>query len=330
MTDTPPSPRSRPAPIIGAAPADLDRAADVIRAGGLVAVPTETVYGLAADATNGKAVAAIFAAKQRPEFNPLISHVASLEMAVRLADIPPLARRLIDAFWPGPLTLVLPRAAACPVSDLVTAGLATIAVRQPRNAAMTGIIERTGRPLAAPSANPSQSLSPTTAAHVAASLGAAIDLVIDGGQTTLGIESAIVDVSSDTPILLRHGALARHEIEAITGPLRVANSDAAITAPGMMRRHYAPRARLRLDALDHDPGEAYLAFGQPPSGVRATLNLSASGDLAEAAANLFAMLHELDARHDRIAVAPIPHRDLGEGINDRLKRAAAPFEKDSV
>lgn len=325
MTDQPPPPPRQAAPIIGAEPADLDRAADVIRRGGLVAAPTETVYGLAADAANGQAVASIFAAKQRPEFNPLICHVSGAEMAARLARISPLAQRLIDAFWPGPLTLVLPRADACPVSDLATAGLDTIAIRQPKNAAITGIIERIDGPLAAPSANPSQSLSPTTAAHVADALGASIDLVIDGGPTEFGIESTIVGVSDSGCVLLRPGALGRSEIEALTGPLSTPESGAAITAPGMMKRHYAPRAKLRLAAVDQQPGEAWLGFGAPPEGVAPTLNLSPSGDLREAAANLFAMLHQLDARYPSIAVAPIPNRDLGEGINDRLKRAAAPF-----
>ncbi len=325
MTDQPPGAPSRPAPIIGTAPADLDRAAEVIRAGGLVALPTETVYGLAADATNARAVARIYAAKNRPEFNPLISHVSGIEMAARLARISPLARDLIERFWPGPLTLVLPRAPNCPTCDLATAGLDTIAIRQPKNPAITGVIERIDGPLAAPSANPSQALSPTTAAHVAAALGDRIDLVIDGGPTNLGIESTIVALTDSGPVLLRHGALARGEIEALTGPLATPETGAAITAPGMMQRHYAPRARLRLNALDQRPEEAWLGFGPPPDGVTPTLNLSPSGDLAEAAANLFAMLHELDARFDRIAVAPIPERDLGEGINDRLKRAAASF-----
>ncbi len=325
MTDQPPSSPSGPTRISAAAPADLDRAADIIRRGGLVAVPTETVYGLAADAANGEAVARIFAAKRRPEFNPLICHVSSVEMAARLATITPLAQRLIDRFWPGPLTLVLERAPTCPVSDLATAGLDTIAVRQPKTPAITGIIQRIDGPLAAPSANPSEALSPTTAAHVADALGDAIDLVIDGGPTELGIESTIVAVAGNTPLLLRPGALARAEIETITGPLATPETGAAITAPGMLKRHYAPRARLRLDAVDQHEGEAWLGFGPPPDGVTPTLNLSPAADLTQAAANLFAMLHQLDAKFERIAVAPIPDRDLGEGINDRLKRAAASF-----
>lgn len=325
MTDQSSRRPRQPAPIIGTEPADLDRAADVIRRGGLVAVPTETVYGLAADAANGTAVASIYAAKHRPEFNPLICHVNGAEMAARLARISPLAQRLIDAFWPGPLTLVLPRADACPVSELATAGLDTIAIRHPKNAAITGIIERIDGPLAAPSANPSQALSPTTAAHVADALGDSIDLVIDGGATQLGIESTIVSVSDSGCVLLRPGALDRAEIETLTGPLSTPDSAAAITAPGMMKRHYAPRAKLRLEARDQQPGEAWLGFGAPPDGVSPTLNLSPSGDLREAAANLFAMLHDLDARYPAIAVAPIPDHGLGEGINDRLKRAAASF-----
>lgn len=293
-------------------------------------MPTETVYGLAADATNGLAVAAIYAAKGRPQFNPLICHVSDLQMAEREALFSPLARDLAARFWPGPLTLVLPRAPTSTVSELATAGLDTIALRIPKNPAATGLISRVGRPLAAPSANPSERLSPTTADHVEALLGSSIDLILDGGAAPAGIESTIIAPTSEGVLLLRPGALSRAEIEAVTGPLSAPHNDAAILAPGMLKRHYAPRARLRLDALDAAPDEAFLGFGPPPPGVTPTLNLSLRGDLAEAAANLFAMLHRLDAEHSAIAVARIPNEGLGEGIRDRLTRAAARFSNSVV
>lgn len=330
MSETPRSPPREPAPVIGVSPADLDRAAAVILSGGLVAVPTETVYGLAADATKGEAVARIFAAKSRPEFNPLISHVDGLAMAERLAVFSPLARRLADTFWPGPLTLVLPRMRDCPVSDLATAGLPTIALRMPKHAAAQGLIARCRRPLAAPSANLSEHLSPTTAAHVAAGLGQKVDLILDGGPCEAGLESTIVLVAEGGAVLLRPGALARAEIESVAGPLTAPEAAAKVVAPGMLRRHYAPRARLRLNASDRREGEAFLAFGAPPPGVDATLNLSPRGDLKEAAANLFAMLHRLDSTHSAIAVARIPDEGLGEGINDRLERAGVSISQDGV
>ncbi len=303
--------------------ANLARAATILEAGGLVAVPTETVYGLAADATNGRAVAGIYAAKGRPSFNPLICHVSDLEMAESIAVFTPLARRLADAFWPGPLTLVLPKSATCPVSELATAGLSTIAVRMPKHPATTEIIARLRRPIAAPSANPSEQLSPTSAAHVAAALGLRIDLIVDGGVCPAGIESSIVAVMEDGCTLLRPGALARADIEAITGPLKAPDPESGVVAPGMMRRHYAPSARLRTNATSVGSGEAFLGFGAPPAGVEAAMNLSARGDLAEAAANLFSMLRLLDETVGAIAVAPIPETGLGEGINDRLARASA-------
>jgi len=312
-----------PARVLPADPASLAEAARILLAGGLVAVPTETVYGLAADATNGAAVASIYTAKGRPSFNPLISHVADLAMAEELADFSPLARRLAERFWPGPLTLVLPRKASCPVSDLATAGLPSIGLRVPQHIATLEIIRRVGRPLAAPSANPSEELSPTTAAHVAAGLGSRIDLIIDGGACSAGLESTIIAPGETGAVMLRAGALARSEIELLTGPLRSPDHARGIVAPGMLRRHYAPRARLRLDAERPESGEAFLAFGAPPSGVSPSLNLSIRGDLAEAASNLFAMLRALDESHVAIAVAPIPSVGLGEAINDRLRRGAA-------
>jgi L-threonylcarbamoyladenylate synthase len=311
------------ADIIGVTPDEIARAAAVILSGGLVAVPTETVYGLAADATNGAAVAAIFTAKGRPSFNPLICHVADLAMAEELAVFSPLARRLAERFWPGPLTLVLPRKPSCPVSELATAGLPSIALRQPKHEATLRLIQRVGHPIAAPSANPSEQLSPTSAAHVAAGLGARIDLIIDGGACEAGLESTIVAPGEEAAVMLRPGALARSDIELFTGPLRSPDAASGVVAPGMLKRHYAPRARLRLGASEAAEGEAYLGFGAPRAGVSPTLNLSIRGDLAEAASNLFAMLRTLDVSHDAIAVAPIPESGLGEAINDRLRRGAA-------
>ncbi len=309
-----------PARIIGTDTASLDEAARVILAGGLVAVPTETVYGLAADATNGAAVAAIYTAKGRPAFNPLICHVASLDMAEQYAEFSPLARRLAEDFWPGPLTLVLPRKASCPVSQLATAGLPSIALRVPQHIATLELISRVRRPIAAPSANPSEQLSPTTAAHVMSGLGARIDLIIDGGASHAGVESTIIAPGESGAVLLRPGAIARSEIELFTGPLRAPDAADGVVAPGMLKRHYAPRARLRMDASRRESDEAFLAFGAPPHGVEPTMNLSPSSDLAEAASNLFAMLRALDESHRAIAVQSIPDVDLGEAINDRLRR----------
>jgi L-threonylcarbamoyladenylate synthase len=314
------------------APLDEDSislAETILRAGGLVAIPTETVYGLAADATSDAAVARIYAAKGRPAINPLIAHVSDLGMARRLVHISDRAQTLIDAFWPGPLTLVLPRRNDCPVSALATAGLATLAVRVPKNPAITALIARLGRPLAAPSANLSESVSPTTATHVAESLGARVDLILDGGPCDRGLESTIVRVDGDHLTLLRPGALAASAIERIAGPLEAPRNDEGVTAPGMMKRHYAPRARVRLNASDVEADEAFLAFGPPPHGVTPTLSLSDSSDLDEAARNLFAMLRELDRTHAKIAVAEIPRTGIGEAINDRLQRATA-LEKKNV
>ncbi|MEY4785501.1 MAG: hypothetical protein RIR41_3436 [Pseudomonadota bacterium] len=309
-----------PARIVGVEPSSLDEAARILLAGGLVAVPTETVYGVAADATNGAAVAAIFTAKGRPSFNPLICHVASLAMAESLAHFTPLARRLAERFWPGPLTLVLPRKRGCPVHDLATAGLPSIGLRIPQHIATLEIISRVGGPLAAPSANPSEQLSPTTAAHVAAGLGPRIDLIVDGGAAIAGVESTIIAPGESHVVMLRPGAIARSDIELLTGPLRSPEASEGILAPGMMKRHYAPRARLRMDASHAESGEAFLAFGPPPPGVLPSLNLSIRGDLIEAASNLFAMLRALDESHAMIAVQTIPETGLGEAINDRLRR----------
>jgi L-threonylcarbamoyladenylate synthase len=300
--------------------AAVSAAAAILRRGGLVAFPTETVYGLGADATNGEAVAGIFAAKRRPRFNPLIVHVQDRAQAEAFAEFSPQARALADAFWPGALTLVLPRRADSALSLLVSAGLDTVALRAPSHVLARQLIVETGRPIAAPSANASGRVSPTTAAHVAEELGDAADLILDGGPSRLGIESTVIGFEHGTPMLLRPGAVAREEIEKTAGPLGTP-SNAAITAPGQLESHYAPRASLRLNVREPEPGEAWLAFGAVPG----AMNLSPAGDLKEAAANLFAMLRKLDASGPKgIAVAPIPEHGIGEAINDRLRRAAAP------
>jgi L-threonylcarbamoyladenylate synthase len=314
-------------------PADataIGEAARCLAAGGLVAFPTETVYGLGADATSGPAIARLYAAKGRPTFNPLIAHVTDIPSARALALFDPAAERLAAAFWPGPLTLVLPKADTCPVAELATAGLDSIAVRLPDHPVARQVVADLGRPVVAPSANRSGHVSPTTAAHVMADLRGRIDLILDGGPATVGVESTIVACLGE-PTLLRPGGLPRAEIERVLGsPLADAPPGAlaedAPLAPGMLASHYAPRAKLRLDATAAQPGEALLAFGPtPPRGVARMLNLSPSGDLVEAAANLFSHLRALDAAGvTTIAVMPVPHDGLGEAINDRLQRAAAP------
>lgn len=309
-------------------PASLDRAAAALKRGELVAVPTETVYGLAADATDSAAVARIYEAKARPRFNPLIAHVDSLARAEDLVRLSPLARRLAEAFWPGPLTIVAPLRAEAGISDLVTAGLDTLAVRWPDAPAMTGLVSRLDRPLAAPSANRSGKVSPTTAAHVAEELSQSLSLILDDGPCRVGLESTIVAVDGERAVLLRPGGIARADIEAVTGSLDAPDAiPGAPTSPGQLSSHYAPTARLRLKALKPHSDEAFIAFGpdEPgPGEAAAVINLSKSGDLAEAAARLFSALRTLDAEHDKIAVAPIPDTGLGEAINDRLHRAAAP------
>ena len=310
-------------------PAAIRAAAAVLAAGGLVAMPTETVYGLAADATRSEAVAGIFLAKGRPRFNPLIVHVASADAARAIGVFDEAADQLAAAFWPGPLTLVVPRRESAGISDLATAGLATVAIRVPTHPAAQALLAACGRPLAAPSANRSGHVSPTTAEHVAADLGSAVGAILDAGATPVGLESTIVGLAGGVPTLLRPGGLAREKIEAVLGrPLArpAAAGENAPQAPGMLASHYAPAARLRLDATSVRPGEALLAFGLPePAGEPvAKVNLSAKGDLVEAAAGLFAGLRTLDAVADAIAVGPIPEEGLGEAINDRLRRAAAP------
>lgn len=303
-------------------PADdaaIAHAARLLRDGKLVAFPTETVYGLGADARNGKAVAGIFAAKGRPRFNPLIVHVRDIAEAERHAVFSKTALRLAEAFWPGALTLVLPRRPGTPLSELVSAGLDTVALRVPAHPIAAALLREADLPIAAPSANPSGRISSTTAAHVAAGLGQDVDLILDGGATPLGLESTVIGFDGDRPVLLRPGAIARTAIEAVAGPL--AGAGAAIRSPGQLESHYAPRAALRLNAREKQSDEVLLGFGPSPG---AKLNLSPAKDLKEAASNLFAMLHELDQQASRIAVAPIPETGLGEAINDRLRRAAAP------
>lgn len=308
----------------------IAEAGALIRKGGLVAIPTETVYGLAADATDDSAVARIFEAKGRPRFNPLIAHLADRAMAAKYADISPLAEKLIDAFWPGALTLVLPRRADCGLSLLVSAGLDTVALRAPNHPAAQALIAAAGRPLAAPSANRSGSVSPTQADHVRQSLGDAVDLVLDGGPCSVGVESTIVKVDGDRAVLLRPGGVARADIEAVVGaPLEAAPTTDKPEAPGMLTSHYAPAAPLRLNAARPNENEAFLGFGENAGDGEAALNLSPAGDLREAAANLFAYMRRLDAlcaEHGLagIAAAHIPSTGLGEAINDRLTRAAAP------
>ena len=309
----------------------VEPATEVLRRGGIVAIPTETVYGLAADATNGAGVAAIYAAKGRPSFNPLIAHVADIPMAERYVTFDPLSRKLAEKFWPGPLTLVLPLRENSGIHPLVTAGLPTLAVRMPKGKVGT-IIRALGHPIAAPSANTSGKISSTTAQAVRADLGDKVDLILDGGACAVGLESTIIKIEDGKAHLLRPGGLAAEEIEKVLGQeLHRVDQRAAIQAPGMMASHYAPDAAMRLNAEDVWEGEALLAFGP----VRATnaeqavavLNLSQTGNLTEAAVNLFSYMKQLDASGPRtIAVEPIPETGLGEAINDRLRRAAAPRE----
>jgi L-threonylcarbamoyladenylate synthase len=302
---------------------NIARAAEILRAGGLVVFPTETVYGLGCDASNARAVARVFEAKGRPQFNPLIAHVPGLLEAERHAAFHPSARKLAERFWPGPLTIVAPRRPDSTVAELACAGLATIAIRAPAHPIARALLDAFGGPIAAPSANRSGHVSATTAQHAAGDLGNAVDMILDGGPCEIGLESTIVAIGPDgRATLLRPGAVSRDRIEAEIGSVE-APARGAIASPGMLESHYAPRARLVLDATEPPHNGRYLAFGAaaPPGG----LTLSASGDLVEAAANLYAHLRALDAENpDVIAVAPIPCHGLGEAIRDRLARAAAP------
>jgi L-threonylcarbamoyladenylate synthase len=314
---------------LGTSAKDIERAARALRAGRLVAFPTETVYGLGGIATNDRAVAAIFTAKGRPRFNPLIVHVTDAAAARAVAGWNDVAEQLAAAFWPGALTLVLPRAEGCPLSLLVSAGGDTVALRAPAHPVAQALLEATVLPVAAPSANPAGGVSPTTADHVDAGLDDAIDLILDGGPCPIGLESTVLDVTGAPPRLLRPGGVTREALEAVTGPLADPGMPAGTDqrrSPGQLASHYAPSRPLRLDATSVAADEALLAFGpRPLAGAARSLNLSAEGDLAEAAANLFAMLRALDRPEIRaIAVMPVPDHGLGEAIRDRLRRAAAP------
>jgi len=310
--------------IVKADKAAIAEAARIIRAGGLVAFPTETVYGLGADATQGQAVARIFEAKGRPRFNPLIVHVADLEAALRLAVFCEKALALARHFWPGPLSLVLPLSQhpAHRISELVTAGLDTVAIRVPAHPVASELLTAACVPVAAPSANKSGRVSPTRVEHVGEDLGGEVEMILDGGSADTGLESTIVTLAPK-PTLLRPGAIAREDIEAVLGCRLADFRQGKVQSPGQLLSHYAPQAALRLDAVAAFPGEALLGFG--PLAPETALNLSRTGDLREAAANLFAYLRVLDAQQpSRIAVMPIPDGGLGEAINDRLRRASAP------
>jgi L-threonylcarbamoyladenylate synthase len=318
--------------ILAAGEAATAAAAHCLAAGGLVGFPTETVYGLGADATNAEAVARLYQAKGRPSFNPLIAHVSDLSAARRIGQFDAQATALAEAFWPGPLTLVLPKTADCAVADLATAGLDTVAIRIPAHGVARDILRAFGGPVVAPSANLSGHVSPTTATHVQGDLAGRIDLIIDGGSVAVGVESTIVGCF-ETPMLLRPGGLPREAIERVLGralagvPEHAGAETDAPLAPGMLASHYAPRTPVRLNADQVEPNEALLAFGPGivagSSHAKAVMNLSARGDLNEAAANLFGYLRTLDTRSAHtIAVMPVPNHGLGEAINDRLRRAA--------
>lgn len=306
---------------------EIGEAARALRAGKLVAFPTETVYGLGGDATNDRAVAAIFAAKGRPSFNPLIVHVLNTSAAAQHAELSAKAQAVARRFWPGPLTLVLPRRRDCKISLLATAGLDSVALRVPAHNIAQTLLMMAGVPLAAPSANPSGRLSPTEAGHVLADLGDKVEFVIDGGPCAIGVESTVLSLLDDRPRILRPGAVTAAQIGEILQEPVVAETggEDALTprSPGRLASHYAPSLPVRLDARAAEPGEALLGFG--PDAPKDALNLSPAGDLQEAAANLFAMLRKLDnPKHRGIAVMPIPETGLGIAINDRLRRAAAP------
>ncbi len=317
-------------------PESIEEAAEILRGGGLVAFPTETVYGLGADALDGKAVAGIFAAKNRPSFNPIITHVANRHDAEKYVEADARAKGLMAAFWPGPLTLILPKKKDCGISDLVSAGLATVAIRMPSHPVALALIEKAGLPIAAPSANASGEPSATTPKHVQESLQDRVPFILAGGACTVGLESTVLDLSGDAPVIVRPGAVTAEDLETYLGKVEydLGNHDAP-KSPGQLLKHYAPSIPVRLNAVDIEPGEALLAFGSVKfmgikgGGAAKDLpdekfrNLSDRTDLHEAAANLFSMLRELDhPGNTRIAVMNIPDKGLGIAINDRLKRAA--------
>lgn len=306
--------------VVPFSPTAIEEAAMLIAAGSIVAVPTETVYGLAADAGDARAVAAIYAAKGRPSFNPLIVHVSDLAAAEAIAEVDPASRRLADRFWPGPLTIVAPLRPEGGIAALATAGLATVALRVPAHPAIRALLAATGRPLAAPSANSSNGLSPTRADHVVRSLAGRIPLVIDGGRCAVGIESTIVRVVGHMLEILRPGPIVAETLAAASGLQIALSTGDAVVAPGQLALHYAPAKPLRLEATLARAGEWLIGYGP----VAGDATLSATGDLAEAAARLFDLLHEADRGAARaIAVAPVPDQGLGVAINDRLRRAAA-------
>lgn len=305
--------------IVSPSPKALEEALQILHAGDLIGLPTETVYGLAADATQDLAVAKIFEQKNRPSLNPLIIHGATQTTFQEHIEWEERAQVLADAFWPGPLTLVLPRKLTSSISLLASAGLETLAVRIPHHPVALDLLKKFGKPLAAPSANRSGKVSPTTAEHVAEDFPNLF--ILNGGATTVGLESTILDLTSTIPFILRPGGISREELEAVIGPIQMHDSE-TIKAPGMMKSHYAPHLPLRLNALGPQPGEAFLAFGPT---TQSDLNLSITGELQEAAANLFKMLRLLDKMEfTGIAVASIPMQGLGLALNDRLQRAAAP------
>ena len=317
--------------ILQADPAGVTRAAELLREGKLVAFGTETVYGLGADATNADAVAAIFVAKGRPRFNPLICHYPSAEAAFRDVAADARAQAVARAFWPGPLTLILPRRPGCPVALLTGAGLDTLGVRVPDHPVAAMLLRQAGRPVAAPSANRSGHVSPTSAAHVLDGLDGRIDAVLDSGPCAVGVESTVLDLSGSQPVLLRPGGVTLEALEACLGPVQrgAPIGDEALRSPGLLASHYAPDLPVRLDAVSVAEDEALLAFGPPPPGARCVFQLSESGSTAEAAARLFEGLRWLDAEGARlgavrIAAMPIPDTGLGAAIEDRLRRAAAP------
>ena len=322
---TTPTKQSKEPRLLDVSHETLEMAGRTLKEGGLVAFPTETVYGLGADATNDEAVAKIFEAKSRPTFNPLIVHVKDAGGAALLAEFTPLAQKLSRKFWPGPLTMVLKRHQESPLSLLVSAGLDTIALRVPSHPIAHALLEIAGVPLAAPSANKSGTVSSTAGMHVASQFRDGVDIIIDAGSCEVGIESTIIELSGNSAVILRHGAITTEEIEAVIGPVADNKAD-EIKAPGMMKSHYAPSIPLRMNVSPEDraKGEAYLTFG-PDAPRRAALTLSKTGDLREAAANLFTMIRALDQPGIRgIAVMPIPDTGLGRAINDRLMRASAP------
>lgn len=298
----------------------IRKALEILNSGGLIGMPTETVYGLAGDATRSETVSQIYALKGRPSFNPLIAHIHDMDMAEAHGAFSDLAFKLAEAFWPGPMTLVLPSNPGNAICDLARAGLETQALRMPRHDLARTLIREFGKPLAAPSANKSGHISPTKAEHVRTEFGDELACIPDGGASVLGLESTVLAVLDGEVTMLRPGSLAKEEIERVVGPIRSSlNDDTAPRSPGMLSRHYAPDAHLRLNADTPQAGEAYLGFG---SQAETTLNLSIEGNLQEAAANLYAMLRELDSQYDAIAVAPIPEDGLGLAINDRLRRAS--------